>query len=85
MAMKVTGMCELEADIAKANNGAQGSARQFKEEYIMVVQHNLTAMNSNRMLGLTLLLRQSLLRNSLPDTRSTEQQMMQLAFPSVRK
>ena len=40
-------MCELEADIAKANNGAQGSARQFKEEYIMVVQHNLTAMNSN--------------------------------------
>ena len=46
-------MCELEADIAKADNGAQGSARQFKEEYIMVVQHNLTAMNSNRMLGLT--------------------------------
>ena len=46
-------MSELEADIAKANNGAQGSARQFKEEYIMVVQHNLTAMNSNRMLGLT--------------------------------
>ena len=46
-------MCELEADIAKANNGAQGSARQFKEEYIMVVQHNLTAMNSNRMLGST--------------------------------
>ena len=46
-------MCELEADIAKANNGAQGSARQFNEEYIMVVQHNLTAMNSNRMLGLT--------------------------------
>jgi flagellin len=25
----------------------------FKEEIIMVVQHNLTAMNSNRMLGLT--------------------------------
>ena len=46
-------MCELEADIAKANNGAQGSARQFKEEYILVVQHNLTAMISNRMLGLT--------------------------------
>ena len=45
-------MCELGADIAKANNGAQGSARQFKEEYIMVVQHNLTAMNSNRMLGI---------------------------------
>ena len=78
-------MCELEADIAKANNGAQGSARQFKEEYIMVVQHNLTAMNSNRMLGLTTASQASLLRNSLPDTRSTEQQMMQLAFPSVRK
>ena len=46
-------MCELEADIAKANNGAQGSARQFKEEYIMVVQHNLTAMNSSRMLNIT--------------------------------
>ena len=46
-------MCELGTDIAKANNGAQGSARQFKEEYIMVVQHNLTAMNSNRMLGIT--------------------------------
>ena len=29
-------MCELGADIAKANNGAQGSARQFKEEFIMV-------------------------------------------------
>ena len=47
------GKCEPGADIAKANNGAQGSARQFKEEYIMVVQHNLTAMNSNRMLGIT--------------------------------
>jgi flagellin len=27
----------------------------FKEEYIMVVQNNLTAMNSNRMLGITVL------------------------------
>jgi flagellin len=27
--------------------------KNFKEEIIMVVQHNLTAMNSNRMLGLT--------------------------------
>ena len=78
-------MCELEADIAKANNGAQGSARQFKEEYIMVVQHNLTAMNSNRMLGLTTASQAKSTENSLPDTRSTEQQMMQLAFPSVRK
>ena len=31
----------------------QGSRIKFKEEYIMVVQHNITAMNSNRMLGLT--------------------------------
>jgi len=31
----------------------QGSHILFKEEYIMVVQHNITAMNSNRMLGLT--------------------------------
>ncbi len=31
----------------------QGSGVKFKEEYIMVVQHNLTAMNSNRMLGIT--------------------------------
>jgi len=31
----------------------QGSHIKFKEEYIMVVQHNITAMNSNRMLGLT--------------------------------
>ena len=27
--------------------------REFKEENIMVVQHNMTAMNANRMLGLT--------------------------------
>jgi flagellin len=26
---------------------------KFKEEYIMVVQHNITAMNSNRQLGIT--------------------------------
>ena len=31
----------------------QGSHIKFKEEYTMVVQHNITAMNSNRMLGLT--------------------------------
>jgi len=29
------------------------AASKFKEEYIMVVQHNLRAVNSNRMLGLT--------------------------------
>jgi len=31
----------------------QPSKNIFKEEKIMVVQHNLTAMNSNRMLGIT--------------------------------
>ena len=31
----------------------QGCHRKFMEENIMVVQHNLRAMNSNRMLGLT--------------------------------
>ena len=31
----------------------QGSCIKFKEENIMVVQHNLTAMNSNRQLGIT--------------------------------
>ena len=29
------------------------TAFKFKEEYIMVVQHNLTAMNSSRMLNIT--------------------------------
>ena len=40
----------------KANNkvtDANGFAQKYKEVTIMVVQHNLTAMNSNRMLGLT--------------------------------
>ena len=32
---------------------ANGFAQKYKEVTIMVVQHNLTAMNSNRMLGLT--------------------------------
>ena len=36
-----------------ADKKRQGSRIKFKEEYIMVVQHNITAMNSNRMLGLT--------------------------------
>ncbi len=31
----------------------QGRCIKFKEEIIMVVQHNLTAMNSNRQLGIT--------------------------------
>ena len=30
----------------------QGSCSKFKEEIIMVVQHNLTAMNTNRQLGI---------------------------------
>ena len=78
-------MCELEADIAKANNGAQGSARQFKEEYIMVVQHNLTAMNSNRMLGITTKSQAKSTEKLSSGYRSnTEQQMMQ-DFPSVEK
>jgi len=38
----------------KHNNSRREAASHiFKEENIMVVQHNLTAMNSNRMLGLT--------------------------------
>ena len=40
----------------KANNkvtDANGFAQKYKEVTIMVVQHNLTAMNSNRMLGVT--------------------------------
>ena len=32
---------------------ANGFAQKYKEVTIMVVQHNLTAMNSNRMLGVT--------------------------------
>ena len=34
-------------------NSLKEEAIYFKEEYVMVVQHNLTAMNSNRMLGIT--------------------------------
>lgn len=40
----------------KANNkvtDANGFAQKYKEVTIMVVQHNLTAMNANRMLGVT--------------------------------
>ena len=40
-------------DSLQEENKWQGSHIKFKEEYIMVVQHNITAMNSNRMLGLT--------------------------------
>ena len=43
---------EPEEPLQKKNKW-HGSHVKFKEEYIMVVQHNLTAMNSNRMLGLT--------------------------------
>lgn len=38
---------------ASKNNDRKEAASKFKEEYIMVVQHNLRAVNSNRMLGLT--------------------------------
>ena len=38
---------------ASKNYGRKEAASKFKEEYIMVVQHNLRAVNSNRMLGLT--------------------------------
>ena len=52
----------------------------------MVVQHNLTAMNSNRMLGVNHKdHRLSPQRSYLPVTRSTVQQMMQQVFPSVRR
>ena len=37
----------------KQSHISQGRGDEFKEENIMVVQHNLTAMNSNRMLGIT--------------------------------
>ena len=52
---------------------------------IMVVQHNLRAMNSNRMLGLTLTFRQNPQKNYLPATKLTVQQMMQLVFLSLKK
>ena len=44
----------------------------------MIVQHNITAMNANRMLGMKQILFLSLQRNFLPVTESTVQQMMQL-------
>ncbi len=47
------GAYEPERMAAKSKKRTQGSGVNFKEEKIMVVQHNLTAMNSNRMLGLT--------------------------------
>jgi len=44
---------ECATDEALNSNRLKDETRQFKEDKIMVVQHNLTAMNSNRMLGLT--------------------------------
>ena len=41
-----------EAD-SQQQNKRQGCRGKFKEEYTMIVKHNITAMNSNRMLGLT--------------------------------
>ena len=51
----------------------------------MVVQHNLTAMNSNRMLGVTTSQQANPPRSYLPVIRSTVQQMMQQAFPFLKK
>ena len=54
MAVPLLDAYESESKAAQQiSKRTQGSGVKFKEEYIMVVQHNLTAMNSNRMLGLT--------------------------------
>ena len=45
--------CVRLSEVITVKNESQGSDLKFKEEYTMVVQHNLTAMNSNRMLGVT--------------------------------
>ena len=50
----------------------------------MVVQHNLQAANTNRQLGITTSA-QNQLRNYLPVTESTVQQMTQQDFPFLRK
>ena len=46
----------------------------------MVVQHNLTAMNANRMLGVTTSAQANQQRNYLQVIRLTVQQMMQQDF-----
>ena len=51
----------------------------------MVVQHNLTAMNSNRMLGLTTASQAKSTEKLSSGYRSTVQLMMQQACPSVRR
>ncbi len=54
MAVPLLDAYESESKAAQQiSKRTQGSGVKFKEEYIMVVQHNLTAMNSNRMLGIT--------------------------------
>ena len=54
MAVPLLDAYEFESKAAQQiSKRTQGSGVKFKEEYIMVVQHNLTAMNSNRMLGIT--------------------------------
>ena len=50
----------------------------------MVVQHNMSAMNANRNLGVTTGM-QNHLRSYLPVTRSTVQQMTQQDFLFLRK
>ena len=54
-----------------------GRCITFKEENNMVVQHNMTAANANRMLGITTSAQQNLQRSYLLVTKSTVQQMMQ--------
>ena len=51
----------------------------------MVVQHNLQAANTNRQLGITTSAQANQLRNYLPVTKSTVQQMTQQDFPFLRK
>ena len=51
----------------------------------MVVQHNLTAMNANRQLGVTTGQQENLQRSYLPVTKSIVQQMMQQDYLFLRK
>jgi len=52
-AVKAMGSASPELTLPWQKISRREAANIFKEEYTMVVQHNLTAMNSNRMLGLT--------------------------------
>ena len=54
-----------------------GRCITFKEEKIMVVQHNLTAMNANRQLGITTGQQAKSSEKLSSGSKSTVQQMMQ--------